>query len=156
MHNQRRLNRYTQLQHAALALRLATDNFKAGTIDYTAVFVAEQFLVQQQNAYAQAQGDIAPGLIQVYRALGGGWELRLAEQAAAAEGMGGTAVPCNPAPAAGPGMAAPHLSSTLAGAGAAEAFASGRTDELERPVAPARPRTSEFATAHPPNERANP
>jgi len=53
------------VKDAALALKLATDNFKAGTIDYTPVFVGEQFLVQQQNAYAQAQGDIALGLIQV-------------------------------------------------------------------------------------------
>jgi NodT family efflux transporter outer membrane factor (OMF) lipoprotein len=65
---------------AALTLKLASENFAAGTIDYTPVFVAEQFLVQQQNAYAQAQGDIALGLIQVYRALGGGWELRLTEE----------------------------------------------------------------------------
>jgi NodT family efflux transporter outer membrane factor (OMF) lipoprotein len=61
---------------------VTSENFAAGTIDYTPVFVAEQFLVQQQNAYAQAQGDIALGLIQIYRALGGGWELRLADRAA--------------------------------------------------------------------------
>jgi len=41
---------------AARTLKLASANFEAGTIDYTPVFVAEQFLVQQQNAYAQAQG----------------------------------------------------------------------------------------------------
>jgi hypothetical protein len=50
-------------------------------IDFTAVFTAEQFLVQQENAYAQAEGDIALGLITVYRALGGGWELRLTDHA---------------------------------------------------------------------------
>jgi NodT family efflux transporter outer membrane factor (OMF) lipoprotein len=88
------LNSQREAQHlaasvkdSALALKLATDNFQAGTIDYTPVFVAEQFLVQQQNAYAQAQGDIALGLIQVYRAVGGGWELRLAEPAAPADGV---------------------------------------------------------------------
>jgi NodT family efflux transporter outer membrane factor (OMF) lipoprotein len=70
------------VKDAKLTLKLATDNFEAGTIDYTPVFIAEQFLVQQQNAYAQAQGDIAQGLITVYRALGGGWELRLADPAA--------------------------------------------------------------------------
>jgi NodT family efflux transporter outer membrane factor (OMF) lipoprotein len=82
------------VKDAALALKLASDNFAAGTIDYTPVFVAEQFLVQQQNAYALAQGDIALGLIQVYRALGGGWELRLADQ------PGACAVPpaASPAP----------------------------------------------------------
>jgi NodT family efflux transporter outer membrane factor (OMF) lipoprotein len=77
----------TSVQQAALALKLAEANFEAGTIDYTPVFVAEQFLVQQQNAYAQAQGNIDLGLIQVYRALGGGWELRLAEQSGRAEAI---------------------------------------------------------------------
>jgi NodT family efflux transporter outer membrane factor (OMF) lipoprotein len=108
------------VKDARLTLKLASDNFEAGTIDYTPVFVAEQFLVQQQNAYAQAQGDIALGLIQVYRALGGGWELRLAEQAAAGEGSHGTAVPCNLAAATGPGVAAPHMSSTPGKAAVAE------------------------------------
>jgi outer membrane protein TolC len=70
---------------AERSVKLASDNFIAGTIDYTPVFVAEQFLAQQQNLYAQAQGDIALGLILVYRALGGGWELRLADHAVHAE-----------------------------------------------------------------------
>jgi hypothetical protein len=51
------------------------------------VFVAEQFLVHQQNSYAQAQGDIALGLIGVYRALGGGWELRLNDQSNGNQGL---------------------------------------------------------------------
>jgi NodT family efflux transporter outer membrane factor (OMF) lipoprotein len=110
----------TSAKDAALALKLASDNFEAGTIDYTPVFVAEQFLVQQQNAYAQAQGDVALGLIQVYRALGGGWEFRLADQAAAEKGNGGTAAPCDPAPAAGGGVAAPQVSGKPAGATAAD------------------------------------
>jgi NodT family efflux transporter outer membrane factor (OMF) lipoprotein len=67
---------------AETTVRLTNAQFKAGVIDYTPVFVAEQFLVQQQNQYAQAQGDIALGLITTYRALGGGWEFRLSEQAA--------------------------------------------------------------------------
>ena len=33
--------------------------------------------MQQQNLYAQSQSNIALGLIQIYRALGGGWDLRL-------------------------------------------------------------------------------
>ncbi len=78
---------------ARRAVTLATERFKAGVIDYTPVFVAEQFLAQQQNLYAQAQGDIALGLITVYRALGGGWELRLTGPAAHTE-----AAPCCPAP----------------------------------------------------------
>jgi outer membrane protein TolC len=81
---------------AQRAVSLANGQFTAGATDYTPVFVAEQFLVEQQNAYAQAQGDIALGLIAVYRAIGGGWELRLTDPA------GGTCA----APAAGPAPAA--------------------------------------------------
>jgi NodT family efflux transporter outer membrane factor (OMF) lipoprotein len=84
---------------AERTVKIANDLFKNGVIDYTPVFVAEQFLAQQQNLFAQAQGDVALGLIAVYRALGGGWELRLAEQAAQANA--GPAA-CPPAPEAVP------------------------------------------------------
>ena len=47
--------------------------------------VLEEQLVTRENQLAQAQGDIALGLIQVYRALGGGWQIR-----------------CDPAAALGP------------------------------------------------------
>src|SRR5262249_5435742 len=77
---------------AERAVSLANALFRAGVIDYTPVFVAEQFLAQQQNLLAQAEGDVALGLITVYRALGGGWELRLTDH--------GT--PCGAAPAACP------------------------------------------------------
>jgi NodT family efflux transporter outer membrane factor (OMF) lipoprotein len=75
-------HRAASVRAAARAVELSNAQFKAGAIDYTNVFVAEQQLVQQQDAFAIAQGNIALGLIQVYRALGGGWELRLAEDAA--------------------------------------------------------------------------
>ena len=77
---------------AERAVALAQAQFRAGVIDFTPVFVAEQFLAQQQNLLAQAQGDVAVGLITVYRALGGGWEYRLA-----AEGPHDGAVPAGPA-----------------------------------------------------------
>ncbi|MBI1914992.1 MAG: hypothetical protein HYS12_09695 [Planctomycetes bacterium] len=32
--------------------------------------------MSQQNLLAEARGEIAQGLIQVYRALGGGWQIR--------------------------------------------------------------------------------
>jgi hypothetical protein len=39
--------------------------------------VLELNLVDQQNVLAQARGDMALGLVQVYRALGGGWQIRI-------------------------------------------------------------------------------
>jgi outer membrane protein TolC len=46
--------------------------------DLNRAFVTSNFLVVQQDKLAVAQGDIALGLIQVYKALGGGWQIRCA------------------------------------------------------------------------------
>jgi NodT family efflux transporter outer membrane factor (OMF) lipoprotein len=51
--------------------------YRVGTVDFTTVSQIEQNLVTEQNLYAQSLGQICQGLITVYRALGGGWELRL-------------------------------------------------------------------------------
>jgi NodT family efflux transporter outer membrane factor (OMF) lipoprotein len=60
---------------AALESRdLVRDLYGGGKADFGRVFVAEFFLVQQQDALATAEGNIARNLIAIYRALGGGWE----------------------------------------------------------------------------------
>ena len=60
------------------AVKIALKNqWPAGLIDFTRVTQLEQNLVQVQDTLAQARGEIALGLIQVYRALGGGWQIRL-------------------------------------------------------------------------------
>jgi NodT family efflux transporter outer membrane factor (OMF) lipoprotein len=61
---------------AEKAVRLVQAQYDGGTVDLTAVTLLQQTLVQQQDVLAQAQGEIASGLIQVYRALGGGWQIR--------------------------------------------------------------------------------
>jgi NodT family efflux transporter outer membrane factor (OMF) lipoprotein len=58
------------------AVEIALAQYKAGTIDFTRVTQLEQNLVTQQDTLAQAQGEIVTGLIQVYKALGGGWQIR--------------------------------------------------------------------------------
>jgi NodT family efflux transporter outer membrane factor (OMF) lipoprotein len=72
----------TQFQAASVkdaeeAVQVGLAQYKAGTIDFTRVTQLEQNLVIQQDTLAQAQGEIVTGLIQVYKALGGGWEIRL-------------------------------------------------------------------------------
>ena len=64
---------------AERAVTIVMAQFKAGQVDLTRVTQLEQTLVQQQDVLAQAQQELATGLIQVYRALGGGWELRLTD-----------------------------------------------------------------------------
>jgi NodT family efflux transporter outer membrane factor (OMF) lipoprotein len=58
------------------AVKIAVAQYKAGTIDFTRVTQLEQTLETQQDTLAQAQGEIVTGLIQVYKALGGGWQIR--------------------------------------------------------------------------------
>lgn len=57
-----------------LAVNTVLKQYKEGGIDFTRVSQVEQDLVQQQDAQAASQGQVAQGLIEVYRALGGGWQ----------------------------------------------------------------------------------
>ncbi len=64
------------MKYAEKAVKIAQIQYKAGTIDFTRVTQIQEDLVLQQDTLAQARGEIALGLIQVYKALGGGWEIR--------------------------------------------------------------------------------
>jgi NodT family efflux transporter outer membrane factor (OMF) lipoprotein len=64
------------VEFAEKAVKIALTKYKAGTIDFTRVTQIQQTLVDQQDTLAQARGEIALGLIQTYRALGGGWQIR--------------------------------------------------------------------------------
>ena len=61
---------------ATTALRLASIQYQLGTRDFTTVLTAEQNLYTAQNDLAVAQGNVSAGLATVYRALGGGWQIR--------------------------------------------------------------------------------
>ncbi|HLJ12296.1 MAG TPA: TolC family protein [Planctomycetaceae bacterium] len=59
---------------AQRAVELVLDQFEGGITDYNRVFTNQAQLVTQQDQLGTAQGNIALYLIQVYRAMGGGWE----------------------------------------------------------------------------------
>jgi len=68
------------LQSAVAAQRtveITYNQYRAGAVDFTPVFIFELTLTQQQDALAQTRGDIALSVVDLYRALGGGWEARL-------------------------------------------------------------------------------
>lgn len=65
---------------AAESRDLVEELYRGGKADFGRVFVAELVLAQQQDAQAAAEGAIAANLVEVYRSLGGGWELRFAEE----------------------------------------------------------------------------
>jgi NodT family efflux transporter outer membrane factor (OMF) lipoprotein len=61
---------------ANAALGLAFLEYQMGTRDFTTVLTAEQNLFTAQNDLAVAEGNVSTGLTAVYRALGGGWQIR--------------------------------------------------------------------------------
>jgi len=59
---------------ATRVVQITNDQYKQGAIDFTPVFIFEAALTSQEDALAQARGDIALNLVDLYRAVGGGWE----------------------------------------------------------------------------------
>jgi outer membrane protein TolC len=72
------------------AFEQALSQYKGGLVDYNRVVLIQERLVERQQSLAEAQGQIVLGLIQVYRALGGGWQIRCAAAAVAAPEPAGT------------------------------------------------------------------
>lgn len=58
------------------ALNIALIEYNLGTRDFTTVLTAEQNLFTAETNLAVVQGNVPLGLTMVYRALGGGWQIR--------------------------------------------------------------------------------
>jgi NodT family efflux transporter outer membrane factor (OMF) lipoprotein len=61
---------------AKTALDLAVLQYREGLTDFTTVLTVQQTLLTQQDSLASTLGTISTSLVGVYRALGGGWEIR--------------------------------------------------------------------------------
>jgi NodT family efflux transporter outer membrane factor (OMF) lipoprotein len=55
---------------------LAVLQYREGVVDFTTVLIAQQALLNEQDSLATTLGNISSSLVGVYRALGGGWEIR--------------------------------------------------------------------------------
>jgi NodT family efflux transporter outer membrane factor (OMF) lipoprotein len=64
------------VDHATRAVGLAEQQYRGGIADYTRVLDTQDFLTVEQLRLVATRGDVALNLIALYRALGGGWELR--------------------------------------------------------------------------------
>ncbi len=68
------------LKKAADAAKRSADlafiQYSEGKTDYTTVLVAQQQLLKQQDDLVATQGTVATSLVSLYRALGGGWQVR--------------------------------------------------------------------------------
>jgi hypothetical protein len=55
---------------------VATIQYKEGSTDFNTLVSTLNANVQQQDLLSAAQGEVATNLVQVYKALGGGWQIR--------------------------------------------------------------------------------
>ncbi|MCZ6493126.1 MAG: efflux transporter outer membrane subunit [Planctomycetota bacterium] len=61
---------------ARRSVDLALVQYREGLVDYSRVLDTQQLLVQQEDLLTVSRGNITRNLIGVYKALGGGWEVR--------------------------------------------------------------------------------
>jgi NodT family efflux transporter outer membrane factor (OMF) lipoprotein len=80
------------------AVKAIQIQLQVGKIDFNQYAVIQQSLITQQDLWAQSRGQIAVGLIQTYRALGGGWEIRLNGGPGVPMGPGTNPTAASPAP----------------------------------------------------------
>lgn len=65
------------VQAANGAFRIAMEQYEQGATSFTTVLTAEQNLFQAQSSLAGASANVPLGLTAVFRALGGGWQIRV-------------------------------------------------------------------------------
>ena len=61
--------------HSQLAVNLATEQYKAGLVDFLSVLDAQRDLYANEDQLVQSQTSVTTNLVGLYRALGGGWNL---------------------------------------------------------------------------------
>jgi NodT family efflux transporter outer membrane factor (OMF) lipoprotein len=83
---------------ARRAVEISQEQFEGGVTDFNRVYTNQAQLVSLQDQLGAARGNIALSLVQVYKALGGGWD-------AMREGQGLPTPPANAIPTEGVGEA---------------------------------------------------
>ncbi len=66
-----------QIEHSAQALTLSRARYVDGVTEFITVLNAEQTLFAAKQQYAQSATNVSTDLVQLYKALGGGWETTL-------------------------------------------------------------------------------
>jgi outer membrane protein TolC len=70
----------TAVASASNTAILARSQYRAGLVDFTTLLEAERSLISARDSLASSRGDQALALVQLYRALGGGWTPQAAPQ----------------------------------------------------------------------------
>lgn len=67
------------------AVEVANLQYREGTVDYVRVLNAQQDLFLAEERHVRARGSLAGNVVRLYRALGGGWEIRAGDDFLPAE-----------------------------------------------------------------------
>jgi outer membrane protein TolC len=59
------------------SVEIVVTQYRGGVTDFNRVFNLQSALVEQQDQLSAARAEVAVSLIGAYRALGGGWQIRL-------------------------------------------------------------------------------
>ena len=81
---QRRGHLAEQVAHSKEALTLARARYSDGVADFTTVLDIARTMLQAQQQYVQSTVNVSIDLVQLYKALGGGWESAYPERPAGA------------------------------------------------------------------------
>jgi NodT family efflux transporter outer membrane factor (OMF) lipoprotein len=76
----RRTRLKDQVDHSRRALALSRTRYDAGVTDFISVLDAERTLLQAELQHAQSTTNVSTNLVQLYKALGGGWEQTFPEE----------------------------------------------------------------------------
>jgi outer membrane protein TolC len=74
LEQQRRARLSLQIEHSRQALALARERYSAGVGDFLTVLDAERTLLYAEQQYATSTTYVSLNLVQLFKALGGGWE----------------------------------------------------------------------------------
>jgi NodT family efflux transporter outer membrane factor (OMF) lipoprotein len=73
---QERRDRLNQaVQQSQLAIDLATEQYRAGLVDFLSVLDSQRELYANEDQLVQSQTSVTTNVIALYRALGGGWSV---------------------------------------------------------------------------------
>jgi len=67
------------ISSSSKSLELALLQYEEGFIDYQRVLDSTRAMIQKQDQYAKIQGYISTTVVALYKALGGGWQIREGE-----------------------------------------------------------------------------
>jgi outer membrane protein TolC len=75
LEQQRRARLKLQIEHSRLALTFARERYADGVGDFLRVLDTERTLLQAEQQYVTSTTNELLNLVQLFKALGGGWEL---------------------------------------------------------------------------------